>query len=243
MDERHWWFATKLQETFHIGAQDSPTMLEDFMAEQATLDYINDFIAIGGHTKLFFYCPKPSQETLVARKMSVTNTTAKLREVLNEESICLYFLRSEADHVIESNRVEKEVFCGEIKEGPLLTLNLLVSDIFAPILRAQKNWDCSDENVAQFLTQFEKLASTLNEYATASVAPQPILKRAEMQVSNDFKQNRAAAINPMVLSEYETLVTDWMHTIEGILCDGLDDRYSIIRYSRTCLIWTSKCLY
>ncbi len=227
MDERHWWFATKLQETFHIGAQDSPTMLEDFMAEQTTLDYINDFLAVGGHTKLFFYCPKPNQETLVARKMSVTNTTAKLREVLNEESICLYFLRSEADHVIESNRVEKEVFCGEIKETPLLTLNLLVGDIFAPMLRAQKKWDCSDETVAQFLTQFEKLASTLNEYATASVAPQPILKRAEMQVSNDFKQNRAAAINPMVLSEYEALVTDWTHTIEGILSDGLDDRYSI----------------
>ena len=227
MDERHWWFATKLQETFHIGAQDSPTMLEDFMAEQTTLDYINDFLALSGHTKLFFYCPKPNQETLEVRKMSVTNTTAKLREVLNEESICLYFLRSEPDHAIESNRVEKEVFCGEIKESPLLTLNVLVSDVFAPILRAQKKWNCSEESVAQFLTQFEKLASTLNEYATASVAPQPILKRAEMQVSNDFKQNRAAAINPMVLSEYEALVTDWTHTIEGILCDGLDDRCSI----------------
>ena len=229
MDERHWWFATKLQETFHIGAQDSPTMLEDFMAEQTTLDYINDFLAVGGHTKLFFYCPRPSQETPVARKMSVTNTTAKLREVLNEESICLYFLRSEADHVIESNRVEKEVFCGEIKESPLLTVNLLVSDVFAPILHAQKKWECGEECVAQFFTQFEKHASTLNEYATASVAPQPILKRAEMQVSNDFKQNRAAAINPMVLSEYEALVTDWTHTIEGILSDGQDNRCGILK--------------
>ena len=225
MDERHWWFATKLQETFHIGAQDSPTMLEDFMADQTTLDYINDFLAVGGHTKLFFYCPKPSINSLVPRRMSVTNTTAKLRELLNEESICLYFLRSDAEHVIDSNRVEKEVFCGEIKEGPLLTLNVLVNDIFVPILRAQKSWECSEETVFQFFSQFEKLSSTLNEYATASVAPQPILKRAEMQVSNDFKQNRAAAINPAVLSEYEALVTDWTHTIESILCDGLDDRY------------------
>ena len=224
MDERHWWFATKLQETFRIGAQDSPTMLEDFMAEQTTLDYINDFLAVGGHTKLFFYCPKPSMDALASRQMFVTNTTAKLREVLNELAICLYFLRSNADHVIESTRVEKEVFCGEIKDSPLLTFNLLVNDIFAPILRAQKTWDCNEESIALFLTQFEKLSSTLNEYATASVAPQPILKRAEMQVSNDFKQNRAAAINPMVLSEYEALVTDWTQTIEGILCDGLDDR-------------------
>ena len=224
MDERHWWFATKLQETYRIGAQDSPTMLEDFMAEQTTLDYINDFLAVGGHTKLFFYCPKPSMDALASRQMFVTNTTAKHREVLNELAICLYFLRSNADHVIESTRVEKEVFCGEIKESPLLTFNLLVNDIFAPILRAQKTWDCNEESIALFLTQFEKLSSTLNEYATASVAPQPILKRAEMQVSNDFKQNRAAAINPMVLSEYEALVTDWTQTIEGILCDGLDDR-------------------
>lgn len=224
MDERHWWFATKLQETFHIGAHDSPTMLEDFMAEQTTLDSINDFLAIGGHTKLFFYCQKPSQSANVVRKMSVTNTTAKLRDVLNEDSICLYFLRSCADHVIESCRVEKEVFCGEIKESPLLALNLLVGDIFVPMLRARGNWECTEESTSNFFTQFDKLVSNLNEYASASVAPQPILKRTGVQISNDFKQNRAAAVNPLVLAEYEALVNDWIHTIEIIMCGGIDEK-------------------
>ncbi|XP_048577711.1 dynein axonemal heavy chain 8 isoform X3 [Nematostella vectensis] len=225
MDERHWWFATKLQETFHIGALDNPTMLEDFMAEQTTLDYINDFLAPEGHTKLFFYSPKPDPNSLQTRKMCVTSTCAKLKEVMDEEAICLYFIRSNVNRVIDPTQVEKEVYCGEIKENPLVHFSALLSEAFGPVLHAQKDWgQCTDEEHQHFLNQIDKYTNTLSEYANATVAPQQILKKPESQVTTDFKQNRAAAVNPVILQEYENLVLDWITTIENILTDGLEDR-------------------
>lgn len=226
MDERHWWFATKLQETFHIGALDNPTMLEDFMAEQSTLDYINDFLAPEGHKKLFFTCPKPDPNSLTTRKMSVTSSCAKLKEVMDENAICLYFIRSDVNRVIDPTCVEKEVYCGEIKENPLVNFSSLLSEVFVPMLHAQKDWgQCSEEEQQHFLNQIDKYTNTLVEYANANIAPQQILKKPDCAVNTDFKQNRAAAVNPVILQEYETLVLDWISTIEGILIDGLEDRY------------------
>ena len=227
MDERHWWFATKLQETFHIGAFDNPTMLEDFMAEQSTLDFINDFLAPEGHKKLFFYCPKADPTSLIPRKMNVTSSCARLKEIMDGEAICLYFIRSNLERIIDPTCVEKEVYCGEIKQNPLVHFSLLLSELFAPILHAQKDWGHSrEEEVVHFLNQIDKYTNTLTEYANATIAPQQILKKPESQVTSDFKQNRAAAVNPSVLQEYENLVLDWIVTIENVLMDGLEERYS-----------------
>ena len=38
MDERHWWIAGKLQESFHIDGYDKPTLLEDFLYEIPTIE-------------------------------------------------------------------------------------------------------------------------------------------------------------------------------------------------------------
>ena len=238
MDERHWWFATKLQETFHVGPYDSPTMLEDFMAEQSTLDYINDFLAPEGHTKLFFYCPKADPNSLLPRKMNVASSCAKLKEVMDGEAICLYFIRSNLERVIDPTCVEKEVFCGEIKENPLVHFSSLLSEIFAPILHAQKDWGhSSEDDVAHFLNQIDKYTNTLAEYANATIAPQQILKKPESQVTSDFKQNRAAAVNPSILQEYENLVMDWIVTIENILTDGLEERYKTSDNVHLAVFW------
>lgn len=246
MDERHWWFATKLQETFHVGPYDSPTMLEDFMAEQTTLDYINDFLAPEGHTKLFFYCPKADPNSLLPRKMNIASSCAKLKEVMDGEAICLYFIRSNLERVIDPTCVEKEVFCGEIKENPLVHFSSLLSEIFSPILHAQKDWGhSSEEEVSHFLNQLDKYTNTLSEYATATIAPQQILKKPESQVTSDFKQNRAAAVNPSILLEYENLVLDWIATIENILTDGLEERYqnTIIFYCWDLMIFLGVLIF
>ena len=228
MDERHWWFATKLQETFHIGPYDSPTMLEDFMAEQVSLDFINDFLAPGGHTKLFFYCPKPDASSLIPRKMKVVNSCAKLKEVMDGEAICLYFIRSSVNRVIDPSCVEKEVFCGEIKHNPLVHFSSLLSNIFGPILHSQSNWgSCVDEDVNYFLNQLDKYTNTLSEYASTTVSPQQLLKKPEVQITTDFKQNRAAAVNPTVLQEYENLVVDWILTIESVLLEGMEQERQV----------------
>ena len=51
MDDRSWWFATKLQEAFTFGALDSPTLLEDFLTTPETADLISIFLTAAGPTK------------------------------------------------------------------------------------------------------------------------------------------------------------------------------------------------
>lgn len=51
-----------------------------------------------------------------------------------------------------------------------------------------------------------------------------MLKQPENVVLNDFKQQRASALDPALISQYEELVNDWMNTIETILNDTSDER-------------------
>ncbi|KAH3729664.1 hypothetical protein DPMN_055642 [Dreissena polymorpha] len=52
-----------------------------------------------------------------------------------------------------------------------------------------------------------------------------MLKQPDHVVLNDFKQQRAAALDPALISQYEELVTEWMNTIEAVLTDTSDERY------------------
>jgi dynein heavy chain len=51
-----------------------------------------------------------------------------------------------------------------------------------------------------------------------------MLKQPENVVGNEFKQHRLAALDPIIIAEYEDLVTDWMNTIDAILHDTSDER-------------------
>ena len=51
-----------------------------------------------------------------------------------------------------------------------------------------------------------------------------MLKQPE-HVLSDFKQQRAAALDPQFIQQYEELVSDWVNTIETILADTTDERY------------------
>lgn len=51
-----------------------------------------------------------------------------------------------------------------------------------------------------------------------------MLRQPENIVLNDFKQQRAAALDPQLISHYEELVTEWINTIEAIVNDTADER-------------------
>jgi len=57
-----------------------------------------------------------------------------------------------------------------------------------------------------------------------------MLKQPENVILNDFKQQRAAALDPQLIGQYEELVTDWMNTIETTLNDTSDERFVIFSY-------------
>ena len=51
-----------------------------------------------------------------------------------------------------------------------------------------------------------------------------MLRQPENVVLNDFKQQRAAALDSQLISHYEELVCEWINTIEAIVNDTTDER-------------------
>ena len=51
-----------------------------------------------------------------------------------------------------------------------------------------------------------------------------MLRLPDNILGTDFKQQRLAALDQSIITEYEQLVTDWMSTIETILTDTSDER-------------------
>ena len=170
MDERHWWIAAKIQESFHIGGYDNPTLLEDFMCQPDTLDIINQFLNPGGPCRLFFYCDKPDlSESISTRQLHITGSLGILREVDLEGVTILYFLRHVVDYEVDAAHMEKDVYCGELKGNTLGNLGALLSEIYMPLFRAQKDWgQCTSDNQIVFMHNLEKTLSNLGDPSTSN---------------------------------------------------------------------------
>ena len=165
MDERHWWIAGKIQESFHIGGYDNPTLLEDFLCEPGTLDMINQFLGPGGLSRLFLYCNKPETGTLSTRQLHITGSIGVLKEVENiEKVIILYFLRHTTDKEVDAHHIERDVYCGELKGNTIDNLSSVISEIYLPLFRTQKSWgQCTTDNQGQFIHNIEKFLGALQE--------------------------------------------------------------------------------
>ncbi|CAL1527205.1 unnamed protein product [Lymnaea stagnalis] len=227
MDERHWWIAGKIQESFKPGTDESSTHLEDFMCEESTLSKVNKFLKAGGPCRLFFYCIKSDTADSTSREIHCTGNLATLKDVQLEKVTILYFLRHSTDKDVDPSKMERDIFCGELKHNTIETLNSLLADIYIPLIRAQKDWgQCDDEGQATLMHSMDKFVTALNETAASMThSRQWMLKQPENVIINDFKQQRAAALDSNLISQYEELVNDWITTIEGVLNDSADERF------------------
>ncbi|RDD45872.1 Dynein heavy chain 5, axonemal [Trichoplax sp. H2] len=222
MDDRHWWFATKLQASFRIGGYDKPTLLEDFICESSTLEHIGNFLGPNGVSVLFFYCEKLDETRLSSRRLHVSYTVHK--DIDFNDMLILYFLRDSNDEEILPHNIADEVCCGELSSAIIASLQTLLSDSYAPLLRVRKDWgQCSEDNISQLFTNFDKLITALIDSADILSSNKYMLKRPEASVTNDFKLNRAAVVNQTIVSEFEILVADWISTIETVLQNQGDD--------------------
>lgn len=168
MDERHWWIAGKIQESFKLGSYDNPTLLEDFMCEETTLAKVNRFLRAGGPCRLFFYCEKTDITELTTREIYCTGNLASLKDVDLEKVTILYFLRNRTEKDVDPSRMEREIYCGELKSNTIETLNSLLADIYIPLIRAQKNWGhCNDEGQNSLMHSMDKFVTALNETAAS----------------------------------------------------------------------------
>lgn len=238
MDERHWWFASKLQETFHFGGYDNPTLLEDFLSESQVIDLINAFLAPGEPHKLFFYCdasprantaPSLGEPAPLSRQLHVLAQLSK--DVLAEGCVCLYILRKDTGGEVDSTQMEKELFCGELRHSVLSSLASLLTEVYTPLLHTQRTWgECSEESIANFLQHFDKFSNSLLETAIQAQVHKPLLRQPGYELKCELSRQhmgggaRGMALLGEVVIECEGLVGDWIATIEGILIETTDER-------------------
>ncbi|KAG8444848.1 hypothetical protein GDO86_009850 [Hymenochirus boettgeri] len=228
MDERHWWIAGKVQQTFQIGEEEASTSVEAFFLQAENLHLINRFLQAEGLQTIFF----------IAETKEITNTTRwQLRLLSDLQSMenmtgrmafptILYFLRSKTNCDVDPAQMEREIFCGEIKENPAESLRCLLNELYIPVLRAQKDWGlCSPESVAHFLSGLEKYVTAIEEATNITkLEKQQILRRPKYSLSTDFLQQRSALVDPEIVSDNEALVSEWIRTIEQIIMEAGEER-------------------
>eukprot|EP00794_Sanderia_malayensis_P000407 gene407-1042_t len=229
MDERHWWIATKLQQSFQSESLEHTqgSFAEDFLADQTMVEKINDFLTGIDSKKLIFYALRPplTSEDSESDKIQVVSSAVRLKDLLQEDSVAVVFIRMNTEQEIEPSNVEKEIFVLEIKQNPLTVFSSLLNFAFVPMLKAQSQWGESSPNeVMDFLIQADKYAATLQDYSSSVNVSNLLLKRPDMQLTNDFNKSRVLTINPSVIAECEHLVQNWMQTIEALLSESLEDR-------------------
>ena len=251
MDERHWWFAAKLQETFHFGGYDNPTLLEDFLSESDVGDLINRFLSPGEPCKLFFYCNAAPPQALtppdalarletspssLARTLHVTSRLTK--DVVAQGCVCLYVLRKNMESEIESSMMEKELFCGEIRQSLISSLAMLLTEAYLPILQSQVDWgQCSEESITSFLQNLSKFSSVLSGVATEVQMKRPVLRQPSRALMDELSHGYSgggASIGSggglggrgpdAVLKEVDVIIADWSSTIESMMIEIMDER-------------------
>ncbi|CAF3618685.1 unnamed protein product, partial [Rotaria sp. Silwood2] len=97
MDERHWWIASKVEQTFGIDKTSTAdtSFTESFFRRSDVLDKINSFLLAKGSNKLFFYT---TRDRLASKDITCCQTIIDEYALVNEpldNIILLYFIRSD----------------------------------------------------------------------------------------------------------------------------------------------------
>ncbi|XP_063775387.1 uncharacterized protein LOC134910927 [Pseudophryne corroboree] len=230
MDERHWWIAGRVQQTLHSGELDSSSALESCVTQTDNLQLINRFLQANGHQLLFFLIEANYKTNPTSWRFHVKSDLHSLENVTWKTTFptVVYFLRSETEHDVDAALMEREIFCGEIKENPVESLKCLLNELCIPILRAQKDWgSCSQESVTHFLSGLEKYVIAIEDAATLTNLEKQhmnILKRPQKTISPDFLQQRSSILDAEIVSESEALVSHWIKTIDQVLKEAVDER-------------------
>ena len=137
MDERHWWIAAKLEQTFCIDKTSTTdaTFTESFFRRPDVLDKINNFLFAKGSNKLFFYT---TRDRLYAKDIICCQNIVDEYGLVNEpldNLIILFFIRSDtsSDATISE---ESDIYCGEIKHPAQMT-SLLYGQTLLPLFKKE----------------------------------------------------------------------------------------------------------
>ena len=163
MDERHWWIAQRISQTFSI--DESSGFLEKYICEAQTMEKINNFLCMNGSNKLFFCCGKEELGRLSS--IVIIENLLKIQKNSNsiDDLVILYFIRHDTMQEISQNQIYKEVYCGEIKNASQILYNVY-NDLLFTQFGSNKNWgSCNETTQAQLVRNMEKYINGINDFS------------------------------------------------------------------------------
>lgn len=128
--------------------------------------------------------------------------------------------------------MEKELFCGELRHSILCSLASQLTEAYVPLLHSQRDWgECSEEVVSTFLQNFTKFSCSLREAAAEAQTFHPVLQTPSVELYAELQlyHGKAALLPVELLTESESLVADWISTVEGLLIETTDERWAELR--------------
>ncbi|CAF1032650.1 unnamed protein product [Adineta ricciae] len=229
MDERHWWIASKVEQTFCIDKTSSTdaSFTETFFRRPDVLSKINSFLCAKGSNKLFFYT---TRDNLYAKEIICCNNIVDEYVLVNEpldNLVLLFFIRSDtsSDATISP---ASDIYCGEIKHPTQMT-SLLYSQTLLPLFKKELSTNTHDSynqtsTKTAIVTQMEKQIDGINATCHSLHKDKNLLlKRADAETLHQLKQTARSTTDSPVIRNCETLVLSWITTIENVLQDIFGD--------------------
>lgn len=167
MDERHWWIASKFEQTFCIEKTTTAdaSFTEAYFRRPDILDKVNSFLFAKGSNKLFFYS---TRDRFATKDIACCHNIPEEYGLINEpldNIILLYFLRTDtsSDAIISP---VPDIFFGEIKHITQLT-SLFYSQTLFPLFKrslapTSKDTPIKASTKTNILTQLEKQIEGIN---------------------------------------------------------------------------------
>jgi hypothetical protein len=144
MDERHWWIASKVEQTFCIDKTSTAdaSFTETFFRRPDVLEKINSFLYAKGSNKLFFYT---TRDQLYSKEIICSNNIVDEYILVNEpldNLILLFFIRSDTSSDATVSPVA-DIYSGEIKHPAQMT-SLLYSQTLLPLFKKELATNSND---------------------------------------------------------------------------------------------------
>lgn len=161
MDERHWWMVSKIRENLCVSENVTTNDgVGEFIGEPNHLEMVSEFYSAGGPQRLFIYRTTTSGYR-DSRRLGMIGSLSELKDVRLEDVAILYFFRPSVGCEVEMNTIDEDIHCGLIKGNVVENLQFLLSEVYVPILKVQKDGRSPDNQTA-LLQQLRKSANTLS---------------------------------------------------------------------------------
>jgi hypothetical protein len=166
MDERHWWIAQRISQTF--GIDSNSRLVEKLITEPSNLEKVNNFLCMNGSNKLFFFnnrdeIGKNSTINIIDNLLKIPRNN----QISIENLVILYMIRHDTIQEVSLNvtQISKEIYCGEIKNVSQILYNVY-NDLLFTIFESNKNWgNCSEQVKSQSILNMEKYINAINEFS------------------------------------------------------------------------------